>query len=293
MPPIGDMACAASPIASSPGRYQRVSRSSLTRQQMQVGDLVELARGRARGAAAATSSRIASMPARLIFLGRALRDHEGALPIIAAVDHHEQPPALDIAAQAAAVSLGSWRRGTRTRPSARRGPRAEASVADDRARPSAAIVSRARSSRPSRSRTPATLPCSSMKPVDRRLHLEVKAGKRLRLLAQEIEEVPLRHHRDERRRRIEVRQVADRPFAPGEPQLGAVDLVVRPLQEALEHPELVEDLHRRRVDRVAAEIAEEVGVLFEHPHVAAGAREQQAGHHPAGPAADDDQVASI
>jgi hypothetical protein len=36
-------------------------------------------------------------------------------------------------------------------------------------------------------------------------------------------------------------------------------------QEALEHPELVEDLHRRGVDRVAAEIAEEVGVLFEHP----------------------------
>ena len=32
-------------------------------------------------------------------------------------------------------------------------------------------------------------------------------------------------------------------LAPAMPQLGAVDLVVRPLQEALEHPELVEDLH--------------------------------------------------
>ena len=69
-----------------------------------------------------------------------------------------------------------------------------------------------------------------------------------------------------------------------------VDPVVRPLEEALEHPELVEDLHRRGVDRVAAEIAEEVGVLFEHADVAAGAGEQQAGHHPGGPAADDDQV---
>ena len=56
-------------------------------------------------------------------------------------------------------------------------------------------------------------------------------------------------------------------------------------------PELVEDLHRRGVDRVAAEIAEEVGMLFEHPHVAAGAREQQPGHHPRRAAADDDQVA--
>ena len=42
MPPIGDMAWAASPIASSPGRCQVVSRSTLTRQQMQVGDVVEL-----------------------------------------------------------------------------------------------------------------------------------------------------------------------------------------------------------------------------------------------------------
>ena len=48
---------------------------------------------------------------------------------------------------------------------------------------------------------------------------QVEAGERLRLVAQEIEEVPLRHHRDERRRRMEVRQIADRPFAAGDPQL--------------------------------------------------------------------------
>ena len=80
-----------------------------------------------------------------------------------------------------------------------------------------------------------------------------------------------------------------RPFAPGDPQLGAVDLVVRPLEEALEHPELVEDFHGRGVDRVAAEIAEEVGVLLEDLHAAAGAGEQQAGHHARRAAADDDQ----
>ena len=44
------------------------------------------------------------------------------------------------------------------------------------------------------------------------------------------------------------------------------------------------------MDRVAAEIAEEVGVLLEHLHAAAGAREQQARHHPRRSAADDDQV---
>ena len=71
-----------------------------------------------------------------------------------------------------------------------------------------------------------------------------------------------------------------------------VDPVVRPLQKALEHPQLVEDLHRRRVDRVAAEIAEEVGMLFQHSDAAPGPREQQAGHHSGRPAADDDQIVS-
>ena len=66
--------------------------------------------------------------------------------------------------------------------------------------------------------------------------------------------------------------------------------VVRALEEALEQPELVEDFHRRGVDRVAAEIAEEVGVLFEHADRHAGAGEQQAGHHPGRPAADDQDV---
>ena len=88
----------------------------------------------------------------------------------------------------------------------------------------------------------------------------------------------------------EMRKVADRPLAAGDPQLRAVDPVVRPLQEALEHPELVEDLHRRGMDRVAAEIAEEVGMLLEHLHAAAGAREQQSGHHARRAAANYDQV---
>ena len=89
---------------------------------------------------------------------------------------------------------------------------------------------------------------------------------------------------------MQVRQVADGPLPSGHAQFGAVDPVVRPLKEALEHPELVEDLHRRRMDRVAAEIAEEVLVLLEDADVAARPGEQQAGHHARGSAADDDQV---
>ena len=41
------------------------------------------------------------------------------------------------------------------------------------------------------------------------------------------------------------------------------------------------------MDGVAAEVPEEVGVLLENQHVDAGARQEQAEHHPGRPAADD------
>src|SRR5262249_45090590 len=54
-----------------------------------------------------------------------------------------------------------------------------------------------------------------------------------------------------------------------------------------EQTELVHQLQRRGMDGVAAEIAEEVGVLLEHDDVDAGARQQEAEHEPARPTADD------
>jgi hypothetical protein len=85
-------------------------------------------------------------------------------------------------------------------------------------------------------------------------------------------------------------QIADCPLAAGDPQLRAVDTIVRALEEALQHFQLIEDFHRRGMDSVAAEIAEEIGVLFEHLHPAAGSCEQQPGHHPRRSAAADDEV---
>ena len=87
-----------------------------------------------------------------------------------------------------------------------------------------------------------------------------------------------------------MRKVADRPLAAGDPQLRTVDLVERPFHEALEHPKLIEDLHRRRMDRVTPKIAEEIGMLLEHLHAAASPREQQSGHHARWAAANYDQV---
>ena len=54
---------------------------------------------------------------------------------------------------------------------------------------------------------------------------------------------------------------------------------MRPAQERIEQAELVHDAQRRRMDRVAAEVAQEVGVLLEHDRAHSGASEQVAEHH--------------
>ena len=54
------------------------------------------------------------------------------------------------------------------------------------------------------------------------------------------------------------------------------DLLVRQLQELVEEAELVHHLEGRGVDGVAAEVAQEVGVLLEHDDIDAGAGEEEA-----------------
>ena len=67
----------------------------------------------------------------------------------------------------------------------------------------------------------------------------------------------------------------------------AGDLGVRELQEAFEEAELVEELEGGGVDGVAAEVAEEVFVLFEDGDGDAGAGEEEAEHDAGGASADD------
>ena len=64
-------------------------------------------------------------------------------------------------------------------------------------------------------------------------------------------------------------------------------LLMRAPQKIIEDAELVHDFERRGVNRVAAEVAQEVGVLFEDQDVDAGPGQQKSKHHPGGPAADD------
>lgn len=60
------------------------------------------------------------------------------------------------------------------------------------------------------------------------------------------------------------------------------DLLVRALQKLVEQTQLAHDLESRGVDRIAAEIAQEIGMFFENENRDPGSSEQEAEHHTRG-----------
>ena len=118
-------------------------------------------------------------------------------------------------------------------------------------------------------------------------HQHPKFRKRGAALGQEVQKIPLRHDRDELAARRQMAQVGDGHLDTVDAAADLAQLGVRPRQEVVEHAELGHYLQGRRVDRVAAKVAQEVGVFLEHDHVDTGPREQVAEHHPGGPATGD------
>jgi hypothetical protein len=112
-----------------------------------------------------------------------------------------------------------------------------------------------------------------------------------RLLREKIEEIPLRHQRDEAALHRQVAGVGDGDLAVGDARGERAHLIMRTLQEFVEKPEFTQQLEGRRVDRVPAKIPEEIGVLFQHLHFAPGAREQEPGHDARGAAAGNHEIA--
>ena len=89
----------------------------------------------------------------------------------------------------------------------------------------------------------------------------------------------MRHERDELavgRQMLEVgkddKVVSDKPS-----QL--VYFLMRSLEEIVEQPELVHHFERRGMDGVAAEVAQEVGMLLEHEDIHTRTCEEKAEHH--------------
>jgi hypothetical protein len=119
------------------------------------------------------------------------------------------------------------------------------------------------------------------------LHQEMKAGQLRGLRGEEIEEVPLRHEGNELGVGGEMSEVAhaERLSADGDGQLG--ELLMREREELVEQTKLVEELERRGMDGVAAEVAEEVFVFFEDSDIDSGAGEEEAEHDSGWASADD------
>ena len=67
----------------------------------------------------------------------------------------------------------------------------------------------------------------------------------------------------------------------------SADFLVRTLQKIVEQPQLAHDLECRGVDRIAAEVAQEIGMLFENENRDPGSGEQKAQHHTGGAPAGD------
>ena len=119
------------------------------------------------------------------------------------------------------------------------------------------------------------------------LHAQVERRVAPGLLGQEIEEIPLRHQGDEFAARRQMAEIRHREALRADLTGQRLDLLMRQLQELVEQAQFVHQLERRWMDRVAAEIAEEIRVLLQHHDVDAGAREQKAQHHSRGAAAGD------
>ena len=97
-PPIGDMACAASPMHNSPARYHRRRRSTRTvRSLISSQSRSSLMRSRANGMSRRDLVAQGRQPPLPDLVGGSLRDDIRALPVVSTVDHRQDPAGLDAA----------------------------------------------------------------------------------------------------------------------------------------------------------------------------------------------------
>ena len=97
-------------------------------------------------------------------------------------------------------------------------------------------------------------------------------------MREEVEEVPLRHERGELAVRGQVAEIGGLKGIVAIDASGAFNLLMRLAKEIVQQAEFVKHIEGRWVHGVAAEIAEEVAVLFEYGDRHARAGEQKSQH---------------
>ena len=224
----------------------------------------------------------------------ALADEVGALPVVAAVDHRHElaggdPPdaarrVVGVPGQPEPPHVHRHAERPRRQPGGRAHRRAAAVAGHRQRRPELVHrpVGPVGEPRPGH---PAALPQQAGD-----LGVAPQGERRLGLggVGEQVEQVPLRHQRDVLVRARQPAEVADLDGTGVELHGRAVEAALRQRGEARAEAELVEQGQGGGVHGVAAEVAQEVGVLLQHRDLDAGPRQQQAEHHAGGAAADDD-----
>jgi len=106
------------------------------------------------------------------------------------------------------------------------------------------------------------------------LHSELERRIALRLSGDKIQEVPLRHQGDETAMGRQMGKIGDPHKVIANLCAERAHFLVRLLEELTKEAEFVHDLERRGMNGIPAEIAQEVGVLFEDQNRDPGASEQ-------------------
>ena len=119
-------------------------------------------------------------------------------------------------------------------------------------------------------------------------HPQIESLVAAAVLGQEIEKIPLRHHGNEFAVRRQMAKIRHRNAFVTDLSAELLDLLVRQFEEFVEQAQLIHQLKRRRMYGIAAKIAEEIGVLFQHDDLDPGPRQEETEHHPGRPAAGDD-----
>ena len=104
-------------------------------------------------------------------------------------------------------------------------------------------------------------------------HLQLKCRIDPRFSREKVKEVPLRHEREELAAHREVGEIAEGERGVADLSVQLTDFLVWQLQQIVEDAELVENFQRRRMDGIAAEVAEEISVLLQNLDANPGAGE--------------------
>ena len=221
----------------------------------------------------------------------AFRDDEPRLPVVAAIEHDEDAPAVEPATKPVAVA-GLARQvhpqhvHRRTEIAHRKsGAVANGGVSAIRTHGE----SRPHFKRPVRRVSPHTNDALAVANQVRHRgpHHEPEFRILLRVPGDEIEEIPLRHECDELALGGQVREVREWEIEAREIRIQPSHFLVRMPEEVVEQSQFVHNFERGRVDGVATKVAQEVRVLLQHNDIDAGTSEEEAEHHPGRPAACD------